>query len=99
MELPAIIVKLYPLILAVIGGITAQIDPISGICGTIISVATVLVGIVVFKDVMERIERPVSTGFAVFAVIITIVSSIKLLIDAGSCQPNQFDYKTDTRVL
>jgi hypothetical protein len=98
-ELPAIVVKLYPVILAVVGAITSRIDAISGICGFIISVLTVICGVVVFKDVMERIECPVSTGFAIFANIVTIVGSIKLLADASKLQPGQFDYTTDTRIL
>ena len=98
-KLPAIVVKLYPVILAVIGGITAKIDPISSICSFVISVLTIALGVVIFKDIMERIECPVSTGFAILANIITIVGSIKLLADTGRLQPGQFDYMTDTRIL
>ncbi len=97
--LPAIVVKLYPLILVVFSAITSQISAIASICSLITTVLTVACGTVVFKDVMERIERPVSTGFAVFANIISIVGSIKLLADASSLNPGQYDYTTDTRVL
>ncbi|MBE5824218.1 MAG: hypothetical protein E7305_05905 [Butyrivibrio sp.] len=97
--LPAIVVKLYPVILVVFSAITSRISAIASICSLIVTVLTVAVGTVVFKDVMERIEKPVSTGFAVFANIITIVGSIKLLADASKVAPGQYDYTTDTRVL
>ena len=98
-ELPAIVVKLYPLILTAFSVVTTNIEFLSGIGSLIVTVVTVAVGVVVFKDVMERIEQPVSTGFAVLANIITIVGSIKLLVDASKLQDGQYDYTTDTRAL
>ena len=98
-ELPIIVVELYPLIIAVLSGITSRINYIGGVCGTVLSVVSILISIAVFKDIMERIERPVTTGFAVLANIIAIVGAIKLLIDASSTTPGQYDYTTDTRVL
>ena len=98
-ELPAIVVKLYPLILTAFSVITSNIEFLSGFGSLVVTVLTVAIGVVVFKDVMERIEQPVSTGFAVLANIITIVGSIKLLADASKLQDGQYDYTTDARML
>ncbi len=98
-ELPAIVVKLYPVILAAVSGVATYIPKISGALTTIVSVLTIAVGVAIFIDVMERLSDEVSVGFAILANIITIIVPIKILTTCNKLQPGQFDYHTDMRVL
>ena len=98
-QLPAIVVKLYPLIFSVLSGVCSRIPTVGSALATIISVATIVLAVVVFIDMMERINTEVTVGFAVLANIIAIIAPIKILMSCSGLQPGQFDYKTDMRVL
>ncbi len=98
-QLPAIVVKLYPLVISVVSGVCTRIPKVGGALTTILSVISIVLAVVVFIDMMERINTEVSVGFAVLANIIAIIAPIKILTSCSSLQPGQFDYKTDMRVL
>lgn len=96
---PAMVVKLYPIILSVITGITSRISAISSIGSTITFIISIIFGVIVYKDMLERIGQEISIGFSVLCNIISIVGSIKLLSATKGLQDGQYDYNTDLRVL
>ena len=98
-SLPAICVKLYPVIFIVIGAIVTQIPAISGICSTIIYICEVIIGVMILRDMFERIGTEISLAFSILANIIPIVGSIKLITSCKGLMDGQYDYKTDLRTL
>ena len=48
---------------------------------------------------LERLDDPQTTGFAILANIITIIASIKLLASSSAHAPASQDWMTDARVL
>ncbi len=97
-SLPAMLVKLYPLIISVCAGIISRIPNIGGI-SSILSILSLALSIAVFIDMQERLQQEVSVGFAVLANIIAIIAPIKLLISCKGIAPGAFDYVTDQRIL
>ena len=97
-SLPAMIVKLYPLIISVLAGIISRIPNVGGISSAL-SIVSLAVGIAVFIDMQERLQQEVSLGFAILANIIAVIAPIKLLISCKGLNPGAFDYTTDQRVL
>ncbi|MCR5402301.1 MAG: hypothetical protein K6E91_00565 [Butyrivibrio sp.] len=98
-SLPAIVVKLYPLIFSVITAIVTRIPAISSIGTTIVYICEVIIGIMILKDMLERIGTDISIAFSVLANVIPIIGSIKLLTSCKGLKDCQFDYTTDLRVL
>ncbi len=98
-ELPANIVKLYPIIFGAISAVASRIDAIRTPVSSLISICTIALGVVIFRDMLARLEKNVSVGFSVLANIIGIVGSITLLSNCKNFAPGQLDYMTDTRPL
>jgi hypothetical protein len=98
-ELPANIVKLYPIIFGAISAVASRIDAIRTPVSSLISICTIALGVVIFRDMLARLEKNVSVGFSVLANIIGIVGSITLLSNCKNFAPGQLDYTTDTRPL
>jgi hypothetical protein len=97
-ELPAIVVKLYPVIVSVLTGIISNIPKVGGL-STIVWIIQIAFGVAVFIDMQERLGKEVSTGFAIVANIIAIIAPIKLLMSCSGIGIGAFDYSTDQRVL
>lgn len=98
-SLPAMCVKLYPVIVAVLAGIVSRIPAISGVGSTILYIIQIVIGVMVLMDMMERIDHNVSIAFSVIANLIPIVASIKLLVACKGLKDGQYDYTSDLRVL
>ncbi len=99
LKLPSILVKLFPLILGGISAVLSAIPFINSIAGLVTIVIQVAVMVMIYKDMMYRIDQEVSTGFAVLASIITIVGSIKMISACSGLGDGEYDYARDSRDL
>ena len=97
--LPAVLLKLYGLILGAAAGILANIPYVGSIAGTVVSVASIAIGVQVFRDMMQRLDNDSSIALAIVANIIPIVGAIVLLSACKDKADGQYDYATDTREL
>lgn len=99
LRLPAVIVKLYPLVCTFATVVLSAIPFIGSAGATIVFVAQVALGVMILQDVMLRLNREISTGFAVFARIIAIVSPFIILSGCSGLANGQYDYQRDDRIL
>ena len=98
-DAPSIVVKLWPVITCGLSAICTRIPGIGGTLSTVIAILNIAVMVQIFRDSMERLDDPQSTGFSILAVVIGIIGSIKLLSGAGKFLPGSKDYMTDSNVL
>ena len=98
-EAPAIVLKLWPIVTYALALIINIIPIIGNILSLLLYVLNVAVLAMIFKDMMEQLDRPQEMVTAVIAVVIHIVSDIMILSAASSFQPGQQDWQTDNRVL
>ncbi len=99
LQLPAIIVKLYPLILGGLSAVFMNIPFIQGIAGIVIFVAQTAIMVMVLKDMMYRIGQEISTGFAILAVVITVIGAIKIISACKGLRDGEYDYTMDSGTL
>ena len=99
LQVPAVILKLYPLILSVVTGIIVNIPFVGSIGSTLVYVAEVAIGAMIFIDMMERLDKETNVGIAIVANLIPIIAAIFILNACKGIPDGQFDYTTDTRVL
>ena len=98
-RLPAAIVKFYPLVCS-FATIVLSVIPLIGTAGaTLVFVAQVALGVMILQDVMLRLGKEISTGLAVFARIIAIVSPFIILSGCSGLTNGQYDYQRDDRPL
>ena len=96
---PSVLIKLYPLVLGVAASILVNIPFIGGIIGTLVYVAQVALGVMILRDMMERVGKDISVGLAIVACIIPIVASIIILSSCSGMSDGQYDYMSDSRIL
>lgn len=97
--LPSILIKLYPLVLGVAATILVNIPLIGGIIGTLVYVAQIALGVMILRDMMERLRKDIAVGLAIVACIIPIVASIIILSSCSDMSDGQYDYMNDSRIL
>lgn len=98
-DAPAIVLKLWPMVTYVLALIINMIPPIGNILSILLYVLNVAVLVMIFKDMMENLEKPQDNVIAVVAVIFHIVSDIMIISASGSFDPGQQNWQTDSRVL
>ena len=98
-EAPAIVLKLWPIVTYALALIINIIPIIGNILSMLLFVLNVAVMAMIFKDMMEQLNRPQEMVMAVIAVVFHIVSDIMILSATGSFQPGQQDWQTDNREL
>lgn len=97
--LPSVLLKLYGLILGAAAGILSNIPYVGSIAGTVISVASIAIGVQIFRDMMFRLDNDSSVALAIVANIIPIVGAVVILSACKNKTDGQYDYATDTREL
>ena len=96
---PASILKLWAVIVAVLTYVVNLIPHVGSVLALVVTVLNIAFLVQLFKDMLERLDDPQTTGFAILANIITIIASIKLLASSSAHAPASQDWQTDARVL
>ena len=98
-EAPAIVLKLWPVVAYALALVINVIPLVGNILSLLLTVLEVAILAMIFKDMMEHLDRPQEMVTAVIAVVIHLVSDIMILSATSSFQPGQQDWQTDNRVL
>ena len=93
------VLKLWPMVTYILALVINVIPIIGGILSILLTVLNIAVLVMIFKDMMETLEKPQENVVAVLAVIFHIVSDIMIISATGSFEPGQQDWKTDNRAL
>ena len=97
-DAPAIVLKLWPMVTYVIAIVINVIPFIGNVLSLLLSVLNIAVLVMIFKDMMEHLEKPQETVMAVIAVIFRIVSDIMIISACGSFEPEEQNWQEDTRI-
>ena len=97
-DAPAIVLKLWPMVTYVIAIVINVIPFIGNVLSLLLSVLNIAVLVMIFKDMMEHLEKPQETVMAVIAVIFRIVSDIMIISACGSFEPEAQNWQEDTRI-
>ena len=98
-DAPAMVLKLWPMVAYVIAAVISMIPVVGSIVSILITILNIAVLVMIFKDMMENLEKPQDNVIAVVAVIFHIVSDIMIISASGSFDPGQQNWQTDSRVL
>ena len=98
-DAPAIVLRLWPIVTYALALVINIIPLIGNILSILLYVLNIAVTVMIFRDVMEQMERPQEMVTGVIAVIFRIVAHIMMLSAASRFQPGQQDWKTDNREL
>ncbi len=98
-DAPAIVAKLWPVVTYILSGVINVIPALGQALSLILYVLNIAVLVMIFRDMMERLEYPQEGPLAIIAVVIPIVSSIMLLTTVGKFAAGSQDYRNDDRVL
>ena len=98
-DAPAIVLKLWPMAAYVLALVINVIPVIGGVLSILLTVLNIAVLVMIFKDMMEILEKPQENVVAVLAVVFHIVSDIMIISATGSFEPGQQDWQTESRVL
>ncbi len=69
------------------------------ILSLLLTILNIAVLTMIFRDVMEQLDKPQETVTAVIVVIFSFIADIMILVETGRFSPGQQDWKTDNRVL
>ena len=75
------------------------IPVIGNILSLALSILNIAVLVMIFRDMMENLEKPQEAVISVIAVIVHIVSDIMILSATGDFEPGQQDWQRDERAL
>ena len=98
-EAPAIILKLWPVVTYVLALVINVVPVIGSALSMLLTILNIAVLLLIYKDMMERLESPDDGFGAIVAVVIHIIADIKVLGAAGRFQPGQQNWRADDRVL
>ena len=98
-EAPAIVLKLWPIVTYVLALIINVIPAIGSVLSLFLYILNIAVLVMIFRDMMEQLDRPQEMVTAVIAIVFHIVSDIMILSATSSFQPGQQDWQTDNREL
>lgn len=98
-DAPAVVLKLWPIVTYVLAIAINVIPVIGNILSLLLSILNIAVFVMIFKDMMDNLEKPQDTVIAVIAVIFHIISDIMLLSASSGFEPGQQNWQTDNRYL
>ena len=98
-DAPAIVLKLWPMVTYVLALVINVIPVIGNILSLALSILNIAVLVMIFRDMMENLEKPQEAVIAVIAVIVHIVSDIMILSATGDFEPGQQEWQRDERAL
>lgn len=93
-ELPAILVKLFPLVASAVTAVASIIPGNAGKLGSLIWLVQVALFAMIYRDMMFRLRKEVSQGFAVAATLIPIIGSIYLIASCSGLESGEYDYQS-----
>ncbi len=93
------VLKLWPIVTYALALVINIIPAIGSILSLLLCILNIAVLAMIFRDVMEQLDRPQETVTAVIVVIFHIIADIMILIETGKFSPGQQDWQTDNRVL
>ena len=96
-DAPATVLKLWPIVTYIAAIVINVIPFIGNILSILLSILNIAVLAMIFKDMMEHLEKPQETIVAVIAVIIHIVADIMLITACGNFEPGQQNWQEDNR--
>ena len=91
--------KLWPIVSYALAIIINVIPILGSVLSLILYVLNIAVMAMIFRDMMEVLDRPQEMVTAVIAVIIHIVSDIMILGATGKFRAGEQDWATDVREL
>ncbi len=98
-QAPAIILKLWAVVLFLVLVIAGRIPVIGSLICFAMEIANIAVFIQIYRDMMERLYSPQEGAEVILAVIIHFISSIKILGAAKKYDQDELDYRQEERVL
>jgi nitrate reductase gamma subunit len=98
-DAPAIVLKLWPIVSYALALVINIIPMIGSILSMLLYVLNIAVMVMIFRDVMEQMDKPQEMVTGVIAVIFRIVAHIMMISASSRFQPGQQDWKTDNREL
>ncbi len=96
---PAIVMKLWPVVCYILSMLINFLPIAGSILSLILSVLNIIVLIMLFKDMMERLDNPQDGFMAVIAVIIPVISSAVIIDGTRKFNDGDQNWKEDSRVL
>lgn len=96
---PAMVLKLFPIVIYVISGILAVITKIGPTLDSVLGLLSVAVYTFIYIDMLERVGEKVNVLLAIIANLIPVIGSIKLLMVCSKLKDGQFDYHSDKAML
>ena len=98
-DAPAIVLKIWPIINFILSFFLSPIPYIGGVIGLVLTILNIMFLVLIFRDSMERLNKQVSSGLAVLAILITLVQNIMLLCEASKYEAGSLNYIYDNRIL
>ncbi len=98
-EAPAIVLKLWPIVTYVLALVINVIPLIGSVLSILLYILDIAVLAMIFKDIMEQLDKPQETVTAVIVVIFRVIADILILSAASRFQNGEQDYRTDNRIL
>ncbi len=98
-DAPAIVLRLWPIVTYALALVINIIPLIGNILSILLYVLNIAVTVMIFRDVMEHMERPQEMVTGVIAVIFRIAAHIMMISAASKYKPGQQDWQTDNREL
>ncbi len=98
-DAPIIVLKLWPIVSYALAIIINVIPVLGSVLSLILYVLNIAVMAMIFRDMMEVLDRPQEMVTAVIAVIFHIVSDIMILGATGKFRAGEQDWATDVREL
>ena len=98
-DAPIIVLKLWPIVSYALAIIINVIPVLGSVLSLILYVLNIAVLAMIFRDMMEVLDRPQEMVTAVIAVIFHIVSDIMILSATGKFKAGEQDWATDVREL
>ena len=98
-DAPAIVLKLWSIVTYALALIINMLPIVGSALSMLLTILNVAVLLMIYKDMMERLESSDDGFGAIVAVIIHIIADIKIIGAAGRFQPGQQNWREDNRVL
>ena len=98
-DAPALVLKLWPIVTYVLALVINAVPLIGNILSLVLYVLNLAVMLMIYRDIMETLEKPQEMVVSVMVVIFNIVSYIMILVAANEFEAGSQNWETEYRVL
>ena len=98
-DAPTIVLKLWSIVTYALALVINVIPAVGTALSLLLTILNVAVLLMIYKDMMERLESSDDGFGAIIAVVIHIIADIKIIGAAGRFRPGQQNWREDNRVL